>query len=249
LAVIANASSLLFRVNNIPKDPNHQFQLFVYPAHFFGVISGPSKEIQFIRQFGKRPDSDSESQIGAITEELEKEWSEFQDSEIKVINAGKACLAADLSSSQIGDDCAELINQCFFCSESLPHPHFAWLKIALQSNWNDGVYLEFSGSTLSAFVKSEGQIQIYNQYDIRGSKDALYFTLLIYKQLGQDVHSTPLYVGGAVSAESEVMSWFRKYIQEVSLFNGRKVMESWPFDTHEMPWHFYPSLISHLICE
>lgn len=242
MAVIANASSLLFRADSISKDPKLSFHLFVYPSHFLGAALHPDKGVLYLRQYDKRPEVEASLQTNSILEDLKSEWNDFLHTYVEVVKAGAARLSASSSNGK------ELFPGCRFVAGNEHHPHFSWLQSAIDKNWQSGVYVEFSGSRLAAFVKKDSGIVFYNQFDIRGSKDALYFILLIYKQLNLNKESFPLFVGGAVSAESEVMNWLKKYVREVSLFNGPKVIKNWPFEQHDVAWHLYPSLICHLTC-
>jgi hypothetical protein len=259
LAVTAAASSEIFQLPQRNINLSSEAGCFVYPSHIIFTARTSSGELASIRQYDRRFSQSIQAQIESASKDFSNKLG-LTDLTLKVsVQAGGGLSLTDFLKQHSDRELefSDLGNNMFFYwnnveAVNLPwstgsNPHLKFLKLLNERKTQANVLLEFSGNELSAWACSKDGLVFYNRFDIAGSKDVLYFTLLIFKQLGLDVETVPLQVGGAVSEDSEVMKLFRKYIQKVQLFNGSTFFDNWPFPRHSMLKHYYPSLIASLI--
>lgn len=259
MAVTAAASSEIFQLPQRDISLSSEAGCFVYPGHIIFTARTAGGELAYIRQYDRRSGQSLQAQIDSASKDFSSQLG-LTELTLKVsIQAGGGLSLTDYLKQHSDRDLefSDLDNNMFFYCDNaalinLPwgterNPHLRFLELLIEKKAQTSVLLEFSGNELSAWACSKDGLIFYNRFDIAGSKDALYFTLLIFKQLGMDVETVPLQVGGAVSEDSEVMKLFRKYIQKVQLFNGSTFFDNWPFPRHSMLKHYYPSLIASLI--
>ncbi len=68
---------------------------------------------------------------------------------------------------------------------------------------------------LHAVAMINGQLKIYNQYRANNAEDILYFTLLIYSQMGLDPNKDTLWLSGEITKDSALYNKLYQYIRNV----------------------------------
>ena len=110
--------------------------------------------------------------------------------------------------------------------------HFSDIKILplMQPVWNymhkrsyTGVrtklYAYFRGKQMDVFSFTQNRFTFCNSYDIMSYKDASYFMLYVWKQLGLDNREDELYLSGNIPDREEITAELKQYVQKIYAVN------------------------------
>ena len=110
--------------------------------------------------------------------------------------------------------------------------HFSDIKILplMQPVWNymhkrsfTGVrkklYAYFRGKQLDLFSFTQNRFTFCNSYDVMSHKDASYFILYVWKQLGLDNREDELYLSGNIPDREDLTTELKQYVQKIYAVN------------------------------
>lgn len=73
----------------------------------------------------------------------------------------------------------------------------------------------FTGHVVQLCVLRQGKLHFYNAFPFQASQDVLYFTMLLYERFQLDTSNVPLYLAGAISAESDIYTKLYSYVGDL----------------------------------
>ena len=118
----------------------------------------------------------------------------------------------------------------------------AWQKEAVQLQ-DASVYINVLSNSFQIAAFNREKLLLSNTYEFKSAKDFIYYTLLVFDQLGLNVEKIPLYLSGEVMKASEIYNLLYRYIRNI---NFLKRTNTYHFDEAfaQEPEHFNFDLYS-----
>lgn len=82
------------------------------------------------------------------------------------------------------------------------------------------LYVYFHDNELEMFSFERNHFIFYNRYQARSAKDAVYFTLFVWKQLALDQMHDELFLGGEIPDKEQLLRGLRSYVQMVAVISS-----------------------------
>ncbi len=111
----------------------------------------------------------------------------------------------------------------------------------------DELLISIDEQSICIVLKQQQQIILANQYQIKTNEDVLYYVLFVVEQYQLNPLSLKMSVIGNIEVNTELVNSLKKYIKQVRLATGNKLI-NWE-QLKGMPQHFYFTLVSRLFCE
>jgi hypothetical protein len=109
--------------------------------------------------------------------------------------------------------------------EEAEHEHSIanWLKYILarkSAASGSVVYAHVQHRNLYLSVCDGQQLLFFNSFEFLAASDFLYYTLLVYQNLGLSPQTQPLYLSGELLEESEIYTLLHKYVREIQFLDA-----------------------------
>ena len=82
----------------------------------------------------------------------------------------------------------------------------------------------------------KNRFKFINTFEVKYSKDALYFILFVWKQLGLDPMQDEMYIVGEMQEKEEFLNLMRKYIKRTFSINPVAEFNRAPITQIKMPF-------------
>lgn len=138
-----------------------------------------------------------------------------------------------------------------FFQKQFETPQFFHASTPLLLSWQEQsvqfkeatVFINVIGSDFQISAFKRERLLISNTYHFESEKDFIYYTLLVFKQLGLNVETTVLYFSGEVMRASEIYKLLYRYVREIK-FLKRTSYYQFNQDFDKAPEHFNFDLYS-----
>lgn len=118
----------------------------------------------------------------------------------------------------------------------------AWQNRSIQLK-EHSVYINVVGDHFQIGAFDHGKLLLSNTYEFKTAKDFIYYTLLVFDQLGLNVEKTKLFLSGEVMKASEIYNLLYRYIRDIN-FMERTTAFIFDDAFSEQPKHFHFDLYS-----
>ena len=81
------------------------------------------------------------------------------------------------------------------------------------------LYAYFHNKQLDIFSFDKNRFKFTNSFEASHAKDAIYFMLYVWKQMGLDTHKDELHLVGEMPAKDDMLADLRRYLQKVYIIN------------------------------
>ena len=95
------------------------------------------------------------------------------------------------------------------------------------------LYSYFHDDELDIFSFERNHFIFYNRFKARSAKDAIYFTLFVWKQLALDQMHDELFLCGEIPNKEELLKALRSYVQMVAVINSAACFNNVPLTLEE----------------
>lgn len=112
----------------------------------------------------------------------------------------------------------------------------------LKNNSGDTVHLYVHPRQIDIFYLHEKELQFANQFKFHSAEDAVYYVMLIYKQLQLNAEEIPLVIYGEIEPTSAIAETLFKYVRHVQ-FASRNTERNYS-DALVSPSHYYFNLFT-----
>jgi hypothetical protein len=105
------------------------------------------------------------------------------------------------------------------------------------------LYGYFHDEKLEIISYDKNRFRFINSFKVKYTKDAIYFLLYVWKQLGYDAHKDELFLSGDMQERKDIVDELRKYLQKVFAINPAAEFNRAPVTQIKMPF----DLLTHYI--
>ena len=81
------------------------------------------------------------------------------------------------------------------------------------------LYGYFHGRQLEVFAFQQNRFRFFNSYQVPRMKDAVYFLMYVWKQLGMDQLKDELHLVGTIAYRDELLTELHQYVQNAFVIN------------------------------
>lgn len=121
------------------------------------------------------------------------------------------------------------------------------IKGLMQHQTGNMVYINVLQSIFQIVVFNDGQLQFYNTFKYKSTKDFLYFVMLVYDQLNLNQEKVSMNISGELMEDSDIYKLIYKYTRNIHFIKRPNYYRfSEKFQT--IPEHFYFDLYSLKLC-
>lgn len=125
---------------------------------------------------------------------------------------------------------------------SIMPPEACVISYLLKYNSGKMVHLYVHPQQIDIFYLHEKDLQFANQFRFHSAEDALYYVMLIYKQLQLDTELIPLVIYGEIEPKSAIAETLFKYIRNIQ-FASRNSERKYS-NAFVSPAHYYFNLLA-----
>lgn len=121
----------------------------------------------------------------------------------------------------IGKDLHIVIEDNFSDVRYLPLMLHVWNHLHVRSFTGTyrKLYAYFHNKQLDIFSFDKNRFKFTNSFEASHAKDAIYFMLYVWKQMGLDTHKDELHLVGEMPAKDDMLADLRRYLQKVYIIN------------------------------
>jgi len=116
------------------------------------------------------------------------------------------------------------------------------ISYLLKSNSGEMVHLYVHPQQIDIFYLDEKELQFANQFRFHSAEDAVYYVMLIYKQLQLDTELIPLVIYGEIEMKSAIAETLFKYIRNIQ-FASRNTERKYS-NALVSPAHYFFNLLT-----
>lgn len=117
------------------------------------------------------------------------------------------------------------------------------LQLAHPSQVGSLVCAGFAGQDMQLCLLRQGQLLFYNTFPYQAAQDVLYYIMLLYDRFQLDTAEVPLYLTGAISADSDIYSKLYSYVGTLT-FAGLPAHLSLGKKFSDLPPHLFFNLFA-----
>ncbi len=109
------------------------------------------------------------------------------------------------------------------------------------------VFANIESRYFDVVILQNGQLQFFNQFHFRTTKDFIYYLLLACDDYGLDRDQLQLTLSGDITEDSAIYKIVYKYIRHIH-FAGRPAGLDYPSEMEKLPPHSHQNLLSLALC-